>query len=64
MSKPTTRTAAAKRPQRAGTERKAAPAAKRAAPKPKADAQAVRITHPERIVYPDTAITKQDVADY
>src|SRR5262245_28416790 len=27
-------------------------------------ANGVRITHPERIVYPGTTITKQDVADY
>ena len=64
MSKPTSRSAAAKSPPRAGTARKAAPATKRAVPKPKTEAQAVRITHPERVVYPDTAITKQDVADY
>jgi len=30
----------------------------------RADAASVRITHPERIVFPDTDITKQDVADY
>jgi bifunctional non-homologous end joining protein LigD len=64
MNKPTSRSAAATRPQRSGTVRKAASPAKRAPAAPKADTQAVRITHPERIVYPGTAITKQDVADY
>ena len=64
MKKPTSRGAAATRPQRSGAARKTAPSAKRATAAPKSDAQAVRITHPERIVYPDTAITKQDVADY
>lgn len=34
----------------------------RAKPAPRANG--VALTHPERIVFPDTAITKQDVADY
>src|SRR5262249_6715569 len=47
---------------RASAAKKAAPAAKRASAPPKA--REVRITHPERIVFPGTRITKQDVADY
>ena len=45
-----------------------APPARKTAPRRVARARGteadVRITHPERIVFPDTAITKQDVADY
>jgi len=61
MAKSTTAGPAQKR---AAAAKKPAPAAKRTkkvAPKGGGD---VRITHPERIVFPGTRITKQDVADY
>jgi len=49
----------AERERKLASEREGAPAVRKSAENPP-----VRITHPERIVYPDTDITKQDVADY
>ena len=60
MVKPTTARPAQKR---AGVTKKSTPAAKRAKAAPKA-AGTVRITHPERIVFPGTSISKGDVAGY
>ena len=57
MAKPT---AAIPVRKRAATAKKSAPAAKRA----KNAADAVRITHPERIVFPGTSYSKGDVAAY
>jgi len=57
-TKRSTKTAA--KPRSAAAKR---PAAKRAAPA-LGNALDVRITHPERVVFPDTTITKGDVAAY
>jgi bifunctional non-homologous end joining protein LigD len=51
----------AKKPEAAGAAKSPKPRASRAASRSVAD---VRITHPERIVFPDTTITKGDVAAY
>ncbi|HEY0230733.1 MAG TPA: DNA ligase D [Dokdonella sp.] len=46
------------------SERKTTPLNPARAATKKTTGSGVTITHPERIVFPDTAITKQDVADY
>lgn len=46
------------------SSRKKARATKAAAKAASADASAVVITHPDRVVFPDDGITKQDVVDY
>jgi bifunctional non-homologous end joining protein LigD len=56
-------TAASPARKRAGGKKTSAPPTKRTKAAPKAG-DAVRITHPERIVFPGTRFTKQDVADY
>ena len=61
MPKSTPAASPPRRAARAATPRKAAPSRVRA---PKAGAATVRITHPDRVVFPGTKITKQDVADY
>jgi bifunctional non-homologous end joining protein LigD len=64
MRKSTPAGPARARPARGTAARKTSPAAKPARPAAKAAGASVRITHPERIVFPGTPITKQDVADY
>ena len=62
MRKRNTVTATRER-QRAGERREAPERIKPARPAKRASTD-VRITHPERVVYPGTRFTKQDVADY
>ncbi len=61
MAKSTSASPARKR---ASGAKKSAPAAKPAARAHAAAGDTVRITHPERIVFPGTRFTKGDVADY
>ena len=64
MAKTTSARSTSRVPQRPAAARKRAPARGPSRAAPKEGALGVRITHPERVVFPGTTITKGDVAAY